>query len=288
MTRYEITRRQTVVALESEHSKAGYHIDEHGRMQVAFMVTGDGNPCTVARCERRAGDGFVCAQCVEEWETCLGDIPALVEDLGIAEQKRVRFAPAGGSNSGAPDPANWTAGYYLQRLTNELVGQIKFICETGHIAIPALGADTVAMSRWLLRQSRRISYLPEGEGAGLVQDLTQMYIDCVSVIEAPSRRKYVRECKSCGLGVWARQDADKARCACGIEYDPEAEYEARMVIARDAWVTVDEAHKASGTKLDTIKKWIKRGRLDSMGADPQRVRYGDVLDRAAGAKEKIA
>ena len=100
-------------------------------------------------------------------------------------------------------------------------------------------------------------------------------------IDAPARRKYVRVCEDCGLSVWARDE--KARCACGREYDAAAEYEARIIVARDAWVTLLEASGASGTKLDTIKKWIRRGKIEAHG-DPQRVRYGDVLDLAAAAK----
>lgn len=249
-------------------------------------INTSGNPCRVPHCDMLAGDGYICPSCVESWEVNLGNITALVEDLEIAERKAVRFAPSGGSSSGEPEIANLAAGYYLDRLRNELVGQIRLICETGHIKVPELRDDTVAMSRWLLRQSARLPKMDEDEGWGLVHDLDQMMRDCLTVIDAPARRKYVLECGTCSLAVWARGDAETARCACGAEYDVAAEHEARMQVARDAWVTVDEATKASGTSPNTIKSWIRRGRIDVYG-EPQRVRYGDVLDLAT-KKEQSA
>jgi len=284
-----------------------------------------GNPCRVPACGYLAGDAYICPSCVEAWECDLGNVTAMVEDLELAQRKQVHFGdPCGGSRSkpdnaiplddddrilfadpkmpvpkddqtqgpGKVEFAKWAArvaldnrraSYWLGRLRNELVGQIRLICESGHLKTPELRDDTVAMSRWLLRQAGRIAYLPEQDGYGLVHDLAQMMADCTQAIDAPARRKYVRVCEDCGLGVWARDE--KARCACGREYDVAAEYEARIVVARDSWVTLLEAANASGTKLDTIKKWIKRGKIEMHGTDQQRVQYGDVLDLAASAKD---
>ena len=85
-----------LVALDMQHALSGYHVDEKGRLQSTLMTTGDGNPCVVDWCQRRAGDGYVCAQCVEDWETCLGDVASLVEDLQIAGSE-LRYA----------DPRRW-------------------------------------------------------------------------------------------------------------------------------------------------------------------------------------
>ena len=254
--------------------------------QVRIQLSG--NPCRVPSCGYLAGDAYVCPSCVEAWECDLGNVAAMVEDLGIAERKQARFSDggAGGQNQAQPMPADLRAGYWQHRLRGELVGQIRLICESGHIKTPELRDDTVAMSRWLLRQAGRVAYLPEQDGYGLVHDLAQMMADCTQAIDAPARRKYVRVCEDCGLGVWARDE--KARCACGREYDAAAEYEARMVIARDAWVTIREASDASGAKVDTIKKWIRRNKLDAHGTDPLRVMYGTVLDLTCESKEQTA
>jgi hypothetical protein len=245
-----------------------------------------GNACLVPGCDYLAGDAYICPTCVEAWECQLGNVAALVEDLELAQRKQVRFGdPSGGhsSQTDPPMPIDLAAGYWLHRLHNELVGQIRLICEVNGLDVPRLDT-TVAMSRWLLGQSARIAYLPEADGWGLIHDLDQCYRDCVGQIDAPARRKYVRVCE-CGLSVWATRET--ARCACGAEYDVEAEYEARMEFARDALVTLAEAADGGMAKLDTIKKWIRRGKIDAHG-EPQRVRYGDVLDLAASAKEKTA
>ena len=44
----------------------------------------------ICACGRPAGDAFVCPACVDGLEVYLGDVPALVEDLEVAAQKRDR------------------------------------------------------------------------------------------------------------------------------------------------------------------------------------------------------
>lgn len=257
--------------------------------QVRIMTSG--NPCTVPRCDYLAGDGYVCPTCVEQWEAHLANIAALVEDLELAERKAVRFSTSvGGSRSvDAPEPANMAAGYYLRRLHGELVAQIRFICETGHIRVPDLKARPglpveVAMALWLLPQSGRLAKLEEGQGAGLVTDLDQMIRDCLAVIDAPARRKFVTGC-SCGDAVFAPAEKATARCRCGAEYDVEETYLKQMDIARDSLITIAEAAAASGVKEQTIKNRVNANRIEAHGK-PRRVRYGDVLALAEEINDK--
>lgn len=281
-------------ALDLQHARQGskYHINEHGKLTVTTVKTGDGNPCTTPGCGYRTHTGLICAQCVEEWETCLGDIPALVEDLNLAERKAVKFAPTGGTSAGDPEVASLPAGYWLGRLRKELTGQIVLMCLTGHLAFPKV-TDTVAMSRWLLRQNRRLPAIRRSKpipdqpntGADLVTDLTRMYLDCLAAIDAPTRRKYVRECAHCGLKVWARQDAERTTCTCGLTYDVAAEHEQRITLAREVYVTLSGAAGLSGLNLRTLQTWANRTELAVIKQDGIRwVRYGDVLD-LADAKE---
>jgi hypothetical protein len=314
--------------LDLQYALSGYHVDEKGQLQSTIMTTGDGNPCMVAHCQRRAGDGFVCRQCVEDWETCLGDVAALVEDLQIAARKQVRFGTREGNPASStgqrydptdsesvqprhmhtrhpnhteiPTPVDLRAADRLAELGNELVGQVRLICETNSIEVPPLGSDVVAMSRWLLGQSSRLPYLPEQDGAGMVADLTKVYLSGVSAIDAPARRKYVTGCP-CGLAVFARGDVDKVDCACGISYDVSEQHAQRMKRAHDNLVTIDEAATLSGAKRGTIRQWINRGRIDTRGKrwveilraedvvvrEVIIVRYGDVADLLP-AKEQSA
>jgi hypothetical protein len=305
--------------LDLQYALSGYHVDEHGRLQSTLMMTGDGNPCMVAHCQRRAGDGFVCRQCVEDWETCLGDVAALVEDLEVAARKQVRFGTREGNAASTtgkrydptdsesvqprhlytrhpnhienPMPIDLRAADRLAELGTELVGQVRLICETNRIEIPPLGCDVVAMSRWLLGQSSRLPFLPEQDGAGMVADLTKVYLAGVAAIDAPARKKYVTEC-SCGLAVFAHGEADKVTCACGIEYDVSGQYAERMKRAEDRIVTIAEAHQLSKIPLNTLKSWVRRGRLDTRGkmqvvkvnddgtvrtTEKETIRYGDAI-----------
>jgi Domain of unknown function (DUF1922) len=285
-----------------------------------------GNPCRVPSCDYLAGDGFVCPTCVEEWEVHLGNVAALVEDLEVAARKQVKFGGRGGNpytvpvrsaididwtterhiqpshmaRTDQPMPSDPRASYWLNRLHNELVGQVRLICDTNHIDVPKLGT-TVAMSLWLLGQAGQLPVLPEQDGWGLVHDLGQVYRDCVDTIDAPKRHKYVRVCE-CGLSLWAKHDATTAKCACGHVYDVAAEHAARIDKARDRLVTIDEAATLSGAKRGTIRQWINRGRIEAQGKrwveilraedvfvrrEVAIVRYGDVANLLA-AKEQTA
>jgi len=195
---------------------------------------------------------------------------------------------------------NRKASYWLDRLRNELVGQVRLICDVNSIDVPEI-ATTVAMSLWLLGQAAQLPRLPEQDGWGLVHDLGQVYRDCVDTIDAPKRHKYVRVCE-CGLSLWAKHDATTAKCACGHVYDVAAEHAARIDKARDRLVTIDEAATLSGAKRGTIRQWINRGRIEAQGKrwveilrdegvivrrEVAIVRYGNVADLLA-AKEQSA
>ena len=45
----------------------------------------------ICRCGRPAGDAFMCPQCVDDLDRCLGDMPALAEDLDVAAQRLARI-----------------------------------------------------------------------------------------------------------------------------------------------------------------------------------------------------
>lgn len=270
-----------VIPLDSTTASDGYPLTPSGRPYAPWVQTATtGDPCRVPGCDRLAGTAFVCRQCVEVWETCLGTIPALVEDLTLAEVRAARFGDrAGGRAGGAepPMPVDLPAAYHTDRLVSELVGQIRAICDTESLPVPALGSDPVRMSAWLLRQGTRLAVM--ADGCGLVADLEQMWMDCVATIDTPRRHLYVTQC-TCGLAVFARPDAQDAACTCGEVWVVSATRDHRMEVARDYLVTVPEAHGISRVPRNTINQWIHRGRLTVRGDrdGAHLVRFGDVLD----------
>jgi len=259
-----------------------------------------GNPCQV--CGRGAGDAFICAQCAEEWEVHLGNVPSLVEDMTIAAQKRVRFGGSEGNPTAAtggydptkydsvqprhlhtrhpshvenPLPVDLRAAEQLTALQAELVAQTLAMCDTFSLDVPALGCDTAAISRWLLCQADNLRRMDDAHG--MVVDLDTTMHHAISAIDAPARAKYVCQC-TCGLAIWAPPGEKIAVCVCGKAYDVESTRAKRLLTARDYLVSVREAHVLSGSPKSTIKSWINRGKLTIRGTrtDQIEVMYGGV------------
>ena len=63
------------------------------------------------QCGRPAGDAFMCPQCVDDLDRCLGDVPALVEDLDIAAQRLARVTVTTRSTSRKRDPESILDGW---------------------------------------------------------------------------------------------------------------------------------------------------------------------------------
>lgn len=303
----------TLVELDMQHASHGYD----GKAQLMKVEAGD--PCRV--CGRGAGTAFICRQCAEEWEVHLGNVPSLLEDLTLAAQRRVKFGGREGNPTAAtggydptradsvqprhlhtrkpshvsPPMPDLHAASILGELQNELVGQVRAMCETFDIEVPALGSDAAGMSRWLLTQADNIRLMDDAEG--LIRDLDRAMQRGVNAIDAPQRPKYVCACAACGLAVWAPPGDTVVTCPCGKAYDVESVRQKRMLTAHDYLVTVKEAHALSKAKVNTIKSWIHRGQLHVHGTrvvevevisttgvkstrlkEVQTVRYGDVVN----------
>ena len=74
---------------------------------LAPMPTG-GQTC---QCGRPAGDAFMCPQCVDDLDRCLGDVPALVEDLDVAAQRLARVTVTTRPTSRKRDPESILDGW---------------------------------------------------------------------------------------------------------------------------------------------------------------------------------
>ena len=65
----------------------------------------------ICRCGRPAGDAFMCPQCVDDLDRCLGDMPALAEDLDVAAQRLARVAITSRAPSHKRDPESILDGW---------------------------------------------------------------------------------------------------------------------------------------------------------------------------------
>jgi len=268
----------------------------HHYASATTMKIEAGNPCQV--CGRGAGDAFICAQCAEQWEVHLGNVPSLIEDLQLAAQRRSRFGGREGNPTVASGPIDWTETRHLHtrhpshtetpmpvdlrtagllgELQTELVGQVLAMRDTFGLEVPSLGSDTAAISRWLLCQADNLRRMDDAHG--LIADLDKAMHRGVNAIDAPERSKYVCQC-TCGLAVWAPPGESIIVCVCGHAYDVETTRQKRILTAHDYLLTVREAHTLSGVPQSTIKSWIKRGRLTIRGTrtDWIEAMYGEVI-----------
>lgn len=81
------------IGLHALPSKPGRPVDLGSYRGIGYHSPGQvpvpdhGRPCA---CGRPAGDAFICPACLDLLEVHLGDVPAMVEDLEIAAQRRDR------------------------------------------------------------------------------------------------------------------------------------------------------------------------------------------------------
>lgn len=81
------------IGLHALPSKPGRPVDLGSYRCIGYHSPGQvpvpdhGRPCA---CGRPAGDAFICPACLDLLEVHLGDVPAMVEDLEVAAQRRDR------------------------------------------------------------------------------------------------------------------------------------------------------------------------------------------------------
>ena len=86
----------------------GYRGEPYYRRAESLPIPEHGPICA---CGRPAGDAFVCPACVDGLEVCLGDVPALVEDLDVAAQRLARVSVNSRTPSHKRDPESILDGW---------------------------------------------------------------------------------------------------------------------------------------------------------------------------------
>ena len=174
----------------------------------------------LCRCGAPCGDAFVCSSCADDLDRCLGDVPALIEDLDIAATRldRVRSwprtprpkdsaslleKPVSGwmfADSDTPlhdeirdrslrilgrgRPDNPGPAAARDQLTRVLVTAVAVIEPT----MPG-PFDAVSSSRWLLGHMRRIIGHPEA--SSIVEQVCKVHDRCYRMVDsAPDRTFY--------------------------------------------------------------------------------------------------
>lgn len=248
---------------------------------------GGGGKGRACYCGAPAGDAFLCPGCADQVERDLGDVPALLEDLTIHATGQSRFTASG---SGAGLPYAEAAARLLHTGRNHLATSIRTLTETRGLPTPALGDDSIAMSRWLLHHVAAIPLDPAGPD--IAAGLRRWHDDSLRAIDAPRERQYIGLCRTevngqpCSTALHAPvgDGEDEYRCPrCGTSYSVAACLEQIAARVRDVTATVGELvtlAQRDGHKITAkvVEGYVRRGRLQRVGKSmPARYRVGDLL-----------
>ncbi|MFB9621397.1 hypothetical protein [Brooklawnia cerclae] len=270
-----------------------------GRADVPVLDSG-----TVCACGRFAGDAFCCPRCADDLERCLGDVPALVEDLEVAAQRRARVTiaapprtvrrdsphlldaephwwrwPADAQDVPAAEairrrtasilasgrPDNPRAAQVLAQLHASLTGAILALLEPIGKTYDG-DPSTVGMSRWLLATAASVPLSPAGPD--IVHDIVGVHDQALRLIDNAAERTDWGPCE-CGSPVLIPHGLRYWRCSCDAWYDTEqleADRAGRITAwAADKVLTISEIAAVTGAKPKTVRKRIDRAGLVPSG-----------------------
>lgn len=182
-------------------------------------------------------DTGICDTCWHQLDICLGDIPALVQDLNTAIAKDVRFAPHGHRKGDlerpdeAPIMVNLGATGALRRLAQALGTPAP---DNGW----TIGQAIVARSRRLLANPD----LRLADGiADLARQISQAVIHAHKVIDRPSDRWFYGACPRCHTDIYDERGIDEVHCTdCGYTARMTVHHQAMLDERDDEKLTIDE------------------------------------------------
>lgn len=222
-------------------------------------------------CQAPATVGSMCGGCVARAELRIMDTPALLRDLDVTITKQAKQAapgPGGGSDRMVLNLAASEAGTELRAAWRVFAGKhdptVREVLAGLHASVRH--PDTPA----------RVTRLEDAfKAADRARD------------SAPERR-VIGTCP-CGRPLATTRTAGTIECRhCGSRWDIAGTLEDRTERVKHREVSPAEAETymraAYRAKLpaETVRSWIKRGDLQRVWSDSERVRLGDVIDVWAG------
>jgi hypothetical protein len=231
------------------------------------------NPCAVDRCDRPAGDAFVCRPCAAETLGDLVSVAWLVDQLGITLAKLDRIASTNDANASgteSPSPLHYPAVQALSTLTHTLKPWSLSVAERFGID-PPVRDDPWTHARALAMLMDRARFMPDA--GQLVAEVRYAVREARKVIDRPPPLFYAGPCE-CGRDLYCRADdrgrpvAAVIRCqACRAQYDTTQRRAWLLDLVEDRIATVTEIARAlpavygQPIRLGTLRVWITRGRL---------------------------
>ena len=150
----------------------------------------------ICACGRPAGDAFVCPACVDGLEVCLGDVPALVEDLEVAAQRRDRVTVGTRRARMPQEPLSVLDGQWWS--LDPSSGLLRDSGEDVRVTSAAVVADVTRRWSAILGRNR-----PDRAAAAAALDaLHAELVAAVRVLLEPIGQAYAGDPSSVGLSRW--------------------------------------------------------------------------------------
>lgn len=255
------------------------------------------------RCGAPCGDAFICSSCADDLDRCLGDVPALVEDLDIAAARldRVRSwprlpRPRDAASLLEKPVADWTFDDSDQPLHEEIRTRSLRILGRGRPDNPGASSardqltrvlvtavavveptmagpfDPVATSRWLLGRMRRIITHPEA--GSIAEQVIGAHDRCMRIVDSAPDRTFYGNCTGdagddveCGEPILVPEGAVVWDCVvCGARYDVAAMQAERIDRARDSILSVRELAAVVDKTERAVRNIIRRRGITPVGS----------------------
>ena len=180
----------------------GYRGEPYYRRAESLPMPDHGPICA---CGRPAGDAFVCPACMDGLEVCLGDVPALVEDLEVAAQKRDRVTVGTRRARMPQEPLSVLDGQWW---TNEpSSGLLRDSGDDARVTGEAVVGDVVRRWSAILGRNR-----PDRAAAAAALDaLHDELVAAVRVLLDPIGKTYTGDPSSVGLSRWLLRHVTSVR-----------------------------------------------------------------------------
>lgn len=222
-------------------------------------------------CGAPATVGSMCTTCVARAELRIRDTPALLRDLDVTITKQAKQAapgPGGGSDRMVLNLAASEAGTELRAAWRVFAGKHH----------PTM-AEVLAGFRATVRHPETPERVTRLELAFKTADRAR---------DSAPERRVIGTC-SCGRPLATARTEGTVECRhCGARWDVAGTLEDRTERVRHREVSPKEAEAyirlAYKAKLpaETVRSWIKRGDLERVWPDSERVRLGDVIQIWSG------
>lgn len=241
-------------------------------------------------------DAYLCVPCTNRLAQDLGEAGALDEELTTT---RLRQSKTGGAASGVLSrsydrPLAWDqkAAEIQDALRATTVGWVRVVLEERGGPMPTDALPD--MARWLLARLEYLRHHPDAEE--IADEFHDATTRAWEIIDRATAKSYAGPCREevpetedhgpvcCVAELHAREGARTVICKeCQARHDAAARREWLLLVAANQLVPAADLPSILGTpekplSPNTVKSWIKRGRLVAHGKEPALYRVGDAVD----------